>query len=45
MNLLDFSPEILQAILVQAVIARGVQRGLRLRLVNSPFFLRLSTLN
>jgi hypothetical protein len=40
MDLLSLSPELLQAVLVQAVIARGVQRGLRLRLVNSPSFQR-----
>ncbi|KAF2709937.1 ankyrin [Pleomassaria siparia CBS 279.74] len=37
MLLLDFPTEILDEILHQAILARGVQRGLRLRLVNKLF--------
>jgi hypothetical protein len=39
MKIIDMPAEILRAILVQAVIARGVKRGLRLRLVNRKFSL------
>jgi hypothetical protein len=38
MNLLDLPVELVSNILLQAVIARGIKRALRLRLVNSKFY-------
>lgn len=38
MNLLDLPPEIVQNILIESVLVRGIERGVRLRLVNSKFY-------
>ena len=45
MHLLDLPTEVLEEVIHQAVVARGIKRGLRLRLVHSKYSIFVLVIN